>query len=139
MEGNEFIQCSFLKFFVSLFYDYRNYLEYVRVFSEPIAIFNAEKYLIKKQHKVKISLFHIFILIYNSFKFFQQIVETQAFSSFLDERNWPKANIFDDWINKQIFKLSTEEILSKHSPYAKSKEKFAEIVEAPVPKGITSS
>jgi hypothetical protein len=52
-EINESIQCAFLKFFVSLFKDYRQFLMYVRVFPNPIAIFDSANFLeLRPQHKV---------------------------------------------------------------------------------------
>lgn len=52
--SNIYIQSCFLKFFVSLFKDYRQYLLYIRVFEKPIAIFDTANFLQSRlESKVK--------------------------------------------------------------------------------------
>ena len=52
-EINEQIQCCFLKFFSTLFREYRQYLLYVRVFPNPVAIFDSSNFIeLRPQNKV---------------------------------------------------------------------------------------
>jgi len=54
------IRAAFLLFFVSVFRDYRNYLSYLRVFPEPMVVFNKRLFLNSKQysqvHNITLSL-----------------------------------------------------------------------------------
>ena len=64
-EVNEYIQCAFLKFFTTLFKDYRQFLMYVRVFENPVAIFDSATFIeLRTQNKV---LFYLFCEISKNF------------------------------------------------------------------------
>lgn len=63
-------------------------------------------------------------------------METQSFSYFLEAFNQPKPNIFDEWIDKEIYKLNIEDIVSLYNYNNLSKERFPEICTIPEPKSI---
>jgi hypothetical protein len=37
-------------------------------------------------------------------------METQSFTSFLENHSWPTAQLFDDWLSAKTYNLSLEEI-----------------------------
>jgi hypothetical protein len=56
-------------------------------------------------------------------------METQAFSLFLEEHNRPKVNIFDEWVDKAMYRTPIDEIMSKYVNV--NRERFPEIVTMP--------
>lgn len=60
---------------------------------------------------------------------------TQAFSFFLDEHSKPFENIFDEWIDNEVYKYSIDEIMNRFNPEViNAKDRFHEIVTVPEPK-----
>ncbi|EFA86527.1 WD40 repeat-containing protein [Heterostelium album PN500] len=95
---NEHIRLAFIQFFCSVLSDYRRHLKYLRVFPKPITLFNKQEFIRCRSNGSA------------SDKFYSTLVETQAFSYFLDQHNWPKKNLFDYLVETQKYKKSIEEL-----------------------------
>eukprot|EP01119_Soliformovum_irregulare_P015900 TRINITY_DN4546_c0_g3_i1.p1 TRINITY_DN4546_c0_g3~~TRINITY_DN4546_c0_g3_i1.p1 ORF type:complete len:1390 (-),score=369.29 TRINITY_DN4546_c0_g3_i1:38-4207(-) len=119
---NCYIQSAFLKFFVSIFRDYRQFMMYIRCLESPVAIFDIVNFLNLRP---------------DAMPFFESFMETQAFSMFLEEHNRPKESIFNDWIDNAVYNFTIEDVISKLAPNQASKERFPEVVIVPEPKKLT--
>lgn len=95
---DEAIRHAFLMFFVSLFRNYRDHLTYIRVFPEPMAIFNKKNFLLLRP---------------DAAGWFEPFLETQLFTSFLNRHSWPRANVFDQSIDAALFDLELDQVLAQ--------------------------
>ncbi|EGC32883.1 hypothetical protein DICPUDRAFT_155132 [Dictyostelium purpureum] len=94
---DQYIRFSFLQYFCNILHDYRKYYKYLRVFPQPIPIFNNEEYI--KSRTI------------NSRPFFSTFIKTQAFIYFLERHSWPTKNLFDYLIQSKRYQKSIEELL----------------------------
>ncbi|KYQ88881.1 WD40 repeat-containing protein [Tieghemostelium lacteum] len=94
---DDHIKLSFLQFFCNLFEDYRKFYRYVRVFPQPIAIFNKEEFIKSRAPASK--------------GFYTMFLDTQAFAYFLEQHNWPTRNLFDYLIESKKYHKPLEELI----------------------------
>lgn len=95
---DEAIRHAFLMFFVSLFRNYQDHLTYIRVFPEPMAIFNKKNFLLLRP---------------DAAGWFEPFLETQLFTSFLNRHSWPRANVFDQSIDAALFDQELDQVLAQ--------------------------
>jgi hypothetical protein len=109
----EGVRYAFLLFFVSLLRNYRDNLIYLRVFPEPMAIFNRRQ-LLRSRPESKVCCYDlplgINLTIYMQ-DWLELFLDTQIFGSFLTKHSWPSENIFDDFIDKKTYRKPLEDIL----------------------------
>jgi WD40 repeat protein len=74
------VQAVFLSLFVTLLHDYHAYIQYVRRFPTPIAVFNKAAFV--RDNGI-------------TARFLATLVDTQAFAVFLEERHAVADNLFD--------------------------------------------
>jgi hypothetical protein len=74
------VQAVFLSLFVTLLYDYHAYIQYVRRYPTPVAVFNKATFV--RDNGV-------------AARFLASLVDTQAFAVFLEERHAVAENLFD--------------------------------------------
>jgi hypothetical protein len=74
------VQAAFLSLFVTLLYDYHAYIQYVRRYPVPVAVFNKATFV--RDNGV-------------AARFLASLVDTQAFAVFLEERHAVSENLFD--------------------------------------------
>jgi hypothetical protein len=119
---DEAIRHAFLLFFVSLFRDYRDHLTYIRVFPEPMAIFNKRNFLLTRPDAA-VSLIAlpssvtaagvdvgVGVGVCANQGWFEPFLETQLFTSFLNRHSWPRANVFDQSIDASLFDLELDQV-----------------------------
>jgi hypothetical protein len=74
------VQAVFLSLFVTLLHDYHAYIQYVRRYPTPVAVFNKATFV--RDNGV-------------AARFLASLVDTQAFAVFLEERHAVAENLFD--------------------------------------------
>jgi WD40 repeat protein len=79
------VQAAFLSLFVTLLYDYHAYIQYVRRYPVPVAVFNKATFV--RDNGV-------------AARFLASLVDTQAFAVFLEERHAVSENLFDIAVQK---------------------------------------
>jgi WD40 repeat protein len=128
---NSHIVAAFRRFFVSMLRDYRKYLLYLRVFPEPVAMFDTEKFIAARvralgdeaaREEEDPSMGGVSRSELRTF--FEALMETQAFQVFLEAHNWPEPNMFDSMIDDRLFDVPLESLLPRISDfYAPTKER----------------
>ncbi|GAM18632.1 hypothetical protein SAMD00019534_018070 [Acytostelium subglobosum LB1] len=101
---DDHIRLSFLQFFCSIMCDYRRHLKYLRVFPKPITLFNRAEFIKSRTWPSS----------QDNGTFYTALVDSQAFSFFLDQHNWPKTNLFDYLIETQKYKRPVEELCAQY-------------------------
>ncbi|KAL6052530.1 DENN (AEX3) domain containing protein, variant 2 [Balamuthia mandrillaris] len=122
----EAIRYCFLMFFVSLFPEYGDHVTYLRVFPDPVAIFNKRNFLRSRTPQARV--------------WFETFLDTQLFSTFLTKHSWPTKNLFDDCLHQNLFRLTTAEILTlmkkKHTKLSRTS---TNVIQVPDPKPDSAS
>jgi len=97
---DDFIRFSFLQFFCNMLGDYRKFYKYLRVFPQPIAIFNKEEYVKSKPQSAR--------------PFLAKFMDTQSFSFFLEQHNWPTKNLFDYLVETKKYTRPIDDIVTQY-------------------------
>ncbi|KAM9968136.1 hypothetical protein ACTFIW_002570 [Dictyostelium discoideum] len=98
---DQHIRFSFLQYFCNLLHDYRKYYKYLRVFPQPVPIFNNEEYIKSKAVASR--------------PFISMFIKTQAFIYFLEQHSWPTKNLFDYLVHsKRYQKLTIDELQQQY-------------------------
>lgn len=83
---------------------------YLRVFPKPIAVFNKMDFMKSRPDAFVCLLFTYAIANNESQDFMKKFMETQSFTSFLENHSWPTSQLFDDWLQTKKHELTLEEI-----------------------------
>eukprot|EP01105_Mastigella_eilhardi_P000904 TRINITY_DN11114_c0_g1_i1.p1 TRINITY_DN11114_c0_g1~~TRINITY_DN11114_c0_g1_i1.p1 ORF type:complete len:1570 (-),score=324.89 TRINITY_DN11114_c0_g1_i1:43-4230(-) len=78
------LQLTFCKFIISLLREYQRFLVYVRVMGKPVTTFDKLSFANSRP---------------DCLVFMERLVETQAFSMFVEAHDTPVPNFIDDWIS----------------------------------------
>ncbi|KAF2074373.1 hypothetical protein CYY_004307 [Polysphondylium violaceum] len=97
---DDFIRFSFLQFFCNMLGDYRKFYKYLRVFPQPIAIFNKEEYVKSKPQSAR--------------PFLTRFMDTQSFSFFLEQHNWPTKNLFDYLVETKKYTRPIDDLVAQY-------------------------
>jgi hypothetical protein len=79
------VRTIFLSMFVALLHDYRAYIQYIRRYPTPVAVFNKALCLRDNTFAAR---------------FLADFIDTQAFSVFLHQRHSISANLFDEAVDE---------------------------------------
>ncbi|EGG13647.1 WD40 repeat-containing protein [Cavenderia fasciculata] len=97
---DDYIRLSFLQFFCHILSDYRKNLKYLRVFPKPITLFDKNEFVKSRPG--------------NTSAFYKSFIESQSFSWFLDQHNWPTRNLFDYVLETQKYKKPIDELVASY-------------------------